>query len=70
MVSILVFWLFLSNSTLPVTPEKFLVVARVSRIDCASLAPRCQSAWRSSRRRDVVGRRELGEAERVAADAI
>ena len=34
------FWLVLSNSTLPVTPEKFFVVARVSRIDCASLPPR------------------------------
>ena len=38
MVSILSFWLFLSNSTLPVTPTKFLVAARPSRIDCASLA--------------------------------
>src|SRR6516165_4491481 len=34
------FWLCWSNSTLPVTPEKFYVAASVSRIDWESLPPR------------------------------
>src|SRR6266851_4723000 len=40
MVSILTFWLVLSNSTLPVTPEKLFVAAMMSRIDWESLPPR------------------------------